>query len=407
MDGALGASLSILKVLYETAELYNKMAHINERTLNEIALLACMKDQIESSKRMAGNQIVEKYMNDIHNRLMKLKTLVENVEHQNFIRRIMYTKKIEKTARQVAECVKKLKLLLEMKRDLSASSKLDIANIISDVNGRAFWDANFGSDNLIVRQNLFFSALRLSTNLLSSEIDFLKKVVNDDNDEFISAFEFQEWLDLFGDYTVVMRRTIDSLFDANTEEVYTWYYKNCSKTMMYKLLADSSSSIRLIIRRHTTQRGVLIANFYISQQSSLCSLYIRNKNNVFTVERMIDMSNDEVYAYESLRVFVSPNLHEIVKSLFYFITGGQVVEEMSWQNMRHQFADKTIADNTNTSSNRPNVSTSANTNPISELLENINPFPSIRDKLPELPEIPTLTSISSKIDSLFCFSSKR
>lgn len=407
MDGALGASLSILKVLYETAELYNKMSHINERTLNEIALLACMKDQIESSKRMAGNQIVEKYMNDIHNRLMKLKTLVENVEHQNFIRRIMYTKKIEKTAKQVAECVKKLKLLLEMKRDLSASSKLDIANIISDVNGRAFWDANFGSDNLIVRQNLFFSALRLSTNLLSSEIDFLKKVVNDDNDEFISAFEFQEWLDLFGDYTVVMRRTIDSLFDANTEEVYTWYYKNCSKTMMYKLLSDSSSSIRLIIRRHTTQRGVLIANFYISHQSSLCTLYIRNKNNVFTLERIIDMSNDEVYAYESLRVFVSPNLHEIVKSLLYFITGGQVVEEMSWQNMRHQFTDKIIADNTNTSSNRPNASTSANTNPISELLENINPFPSIRDKLPELPELPTLTSISSKIDSLFCFSSKR
>ena len=393
MDGALGASLSILKVLYETAELYNKMTHINERTLNEIALLACMKDQIESSKRMAGNQIVEKYMNDIHNRLMKLKTLVENVEHQNFIRKIMYTKKIEKTAKQVAECVKKLKLLLEMKRDLSASSKLDIANIISDVNGRAFWDANFGSDNLIIRQNLFFSALRLSTNLLSAEIDFLKKVVNDDNDEFISAFEFQEWLDLFGDYTVVMRRTIDSLFDANTEEVYTWYHKNCSKTIMYKLLADSST--HLIIRRHTTQRGVLIANFYISQQSSLCTLYIRNKNNVFTVERIIDMSNDEIYAYESMTALVSPNLYEIVKSLLYFITGGQVIEEMSWQNMRHQFADKTIADNTNTNTNP---------NPISELLENINPFPSIRDKLPELP---TLTSISSKFDSLFCFSSKR
>jgi len=389
MDGALGASLSILKALYETAELYNKMSHINERTLNEIALLACMKDQIESSKRMAGNQIVEKYMNDIHNRLMKLKMLVENVEHQNFIRRIMYTKKIEKTAKQVADCVKKLKLLLEMKRDLSASSKLDIANIISDVNGRTFWDANFGSDNLIIRQNLFFSALRLSTNLLSSEIDFLKKIVNDDNDEFISAFEFQEWIDLFGDYTVVMRRTIDSLFDANTEEVYTWYYKNCSKSATYKLLTDNT--VRLIIRRHTTQRGVLIANFYIQLCSSLCSLYIRNKNNVFTVERITDMSNDEVYAYESLRVLTSPNLHEIVKSILYFITGGEVVEEPSWQNMRHHFADKTIPDN-------------AHTNPISELFETINPFPSIRDKLPDLP---TLTSITSKFDSLFCFSTKR
>lgn len=404
MDGALGASLSILKVLYETAELYNKMSHINERTLNEIALLACMKDQIESSKRMAGNQIVEKYMTDIHNRLMKLKTLVENVEHQNFIRRIMYTKKIEKTAKQVAECVKKLKLLLEMKRDLSASSKLDIANIISDVNGRAFWDANFGSDNLIIRQNLFFSALRLSTNLLSSEIDFLKKVVNDDNDEFISAFEFQEWLDLFGDYTVVMRRTIDSLFDANTEEVYTWYYKNCSKSTTYKLLTDNTT--RLIIRRHTTQRGVLIANFYISLQSSLCTLYIRNKNNVFTVERLIDMSSDEIYAYESLTVFVSPNLYEIVKSILYFITGGQVIEEPSWQNMRHQFVDKTIADNTNTNTHT-HTHTNTNTNPISGLLENINPFPTILDKLPDLPELPTLTSISSKFDSLFCFSTKR
>jgi hypothetical protein len=284
-----------------------------------------------------------------------------------------------------------------MKRDLSASSKLDIANIISDVNGRAFWDANFGSDNLIIRQNLFFSALRLSTNLLSSEIDFLKKVVNDDNDEFISAFEFQEWLDLFGDYTAVMRRTIDSLFDVNTEEVYTWYYKNCSKNATYKLLTDNTT--RLIIRRHTTQRGVLIANFYISQQSSLCTLYIRNKNNVFTVERISDMSNDEIYTYESLTVFVSPNLHEIVKSLLYFITGGQVIEEPSWQNMRHHFADKTICENTNT---HPPANTTAN--PISELLENINPFPAILDKLPELP---TLTSISSKFDSLFCFSTKR
>jgi hypothetical protein len=68
--------------------------------------------------------------------------------------------------------------------------------------------------------------------------------------------------------------------------------------------------------------------------------------------------------------------------------------------MRHQFADKTIADTANTNTN-------TNTNPISELLDNINPFPSIRDKLPDLPELPTLTSISSKFDSLFCFSSKR
>jgi hypothetical protein len=103
------------------------------------------------------------------------------------------------------------------------------------------------------------------------------------------------------------------------------------------------------------------------------------------------MSNDEVYAYESLRVLTSPNLHEIVKSILYFITGGEVVEEPSWQNMRHHFADKTIPDN-------------AHTNPISELFETINPFPSIRDKLPDLP---TLTSITSKFDSLFCFSTKR
>ena len=70
---ALIASLEIVKVLYETAELYRRLDTINSNFLNELAILNTLKDQIIKSRRMQGNQIVDNYVCDINKKLNKVK----------------------------------------------------------------------------------------------------------------------------------------------------------------------------------------------------------------------------------------------------------------------------------------------------------------------------------------------
>jgi hypothetical protein len=306
---ALGSSLEIIKMIYETAETYRRLEKINSEFLNEIALLVSLKNQIESSKRMGSMPVIENYLGDINKKLIKIKKIIENVVEANFFKKVMHTKKLEKLSHQISKLIKKLKLVLEIKRDLDSASKLDISNIINDIEGRKFWETNFGSDNLFVQQNLFFGAVRLNTKLLANEIDFLKKVINDDNDKYISAFEFQEWIDFFGDFSVIMRRTIDSLFDPNTYEIYEWYQRNISKNVISALLLK----YKFIVRKHVTQKGVFIINFKMDNID--CALYIHNKNNKFILEKVKNMNPCEMDIYNSIDKHEGINLYEIVLQL--------------------------------------------------------------------------------------------
>lgn len=333
--GALAASIEIIKMLYETAETYRKLDRINKTFLNEIALLITLQDQIKNCKRMGNNIIIENYLNDINYKLEKFKKIVDDIDNQNFIKKIIYTKKVEKIGKEIANAVKKLKFLLDIKKDLNMSSKMDIANIINDIEGRQFWENNFGSEHTYVQVNLFFSAIRMNTTLLTSEIDFLKKVINDDGDKYISAFEFQEWLDFFGDFSVVMRRTIDSLFDANTLEIVEWYHKNISKNLVKSLLRDHL----FIIRKHTTQKGVFIINFNYNDE--LCNLYIRNKNNIFQVERVSEMTMNENMIYENIDIKHSPNLREIALRIETLLNPGSSVY-VDWEKQRKEMMDQNV-----------------------------------------------------------------
>jgi len=176
--------------------------------------------------------------------LEKFKSLIEEADNGNFFKKISHTKKIKKISREIAEQIKKLKFLLDVKKEMLQSSKLDVANIITDIEARKFWESNFGSDHTFIQCNLFFSAIRMNTKLLTSEIDFVKKVINDDSDKYITAFEFQEWIDFFGDFSVIIRRTIDSLFDSNTCDIAIWYQKNISKTLVNALLHQPKRKMR-------------------------------------------------------------------------------------------------------------------------------------------------------------------
>jgi hypothetical protein len=330
---ALIASLEVIKVLYETAELYNRLEIINGEILNEIAILVALQDQIMSSQRMANNQIVNNYLSDINRKLTKIKTMTENIGSKNMFSKIIYTRKIKKITIQLSSMIKKLKNLLELKKEMMQSSKMDVANIISDEGGRAFWDKTFGSENIFVQQNLFFGALRLHTKLLSTEIDFLKRVVNDDKDKYISAFEFQEWLDFFGGFEVVMRRTIDSLFDVQTYDIVEWYHPSINKNLVRAYLYDKD----FIVRKHATQRGVFIVNYKVispshpsSQPSSsslapsrppsppafdIYTIYIQNRENMFHIQRTADMLPMEQEVLRRLDITTSLTLQDIVLRL--------------------------------------------------------------------------------------------
>ncbi len=334
---ALGASLEIIKALYETAETYRRLEKINGNILNEMALLLSIKDQILQCRRMENNQIVDNYLIDIFNKLNKFKNIVENIGNQNFFRKIIYTKKVNKISSEISKSMKKLKFLIDIKRDLQQSSKLDVANIITDIKGLEFWENNFGSENTYIQSNLFFSAIRMNTSLLSNEIDFLKKIINDDNDKYISAFEFQEWLDFFGDFSVAMKRTIESLFDANTYDIYDWYYKIISKTIVKSLLLEHP----FIIRKHSNQKGIFIVNFKFGEE--ICELFIRNHQNEFFIEQVPNMKPFEIHIYERIDRKKSQNLRDFAISLEYIINPPKkIIEQKDWEEQRNEHIDKQI-----------------------------------------------------------------
>ncbi len=333
---ALGASLEIIKMLYETAETYRRLEKINSNILNELALLISIKDQIKVCRRMDNNIIVDNYLIDINNRLTKFKNIVESIGKQNFFKKILYTRKVEKIGKEISKSMKKLKFLLDIKKDMQQSAKLDVANIITDIKAREFWENNFGSENTFVQSNLFFSAIRMNTSLINYEIDFLKKVINDDNDKYISAFEFQEWLDFFGDFSVAMRRTIDSLFDPNTYDIFEWYQKNISKSIIKTLLSEKL----FIMRKHSNQKGIFILNFKFQQE--IGELYIKNKENEFHLEMLLTMKQFEAQIFSQIDKKKANNLREITQSLEYVLNPQNEIQYHDWQQERQNHLDQKI-----------------------------------------------------------------
>lgn len=391
---ALIASLEIVKVLYETAELYRRLDTINSNFLNELAILNTLKDQITKSRRMQGSQIIDNFICDINKKLVKIKNIVENIENANFFKKIIYTKKIEKLSKQITIIVKKLRLLLDLKKDMMLSSKLDIANIILDIKGREFWENNFGSDHIHVNENIFFSALRFNSNLISTEITFLKKIINDDKDKFISAFEFQEWLDFFGDFSIVMKRTIDSLFDPSNYDIYPWYCANVNKNQIQNLLIQYP----FIIRKHTTQKGVFIMNFNYSQ--ILCCFYIRNHNNLFTVEKIPNMNPTELDIYSKIKINNTPSLLSIINDLESIIVYGEGgfnnYKSNTWHNERNKFADQEF--HINSSNNSTTFNDDGKPAFLSSFLDGIS---NITDSISSI-EIPSL-DITENVNSFVSF----
>jgi hypothetical protein len=338
---ALVASLEILKVIYETAEQYRRIQSVSQRTLNEMALLFTLQDSIRSCRRMQNNAVIDNYLTDIHKRLVKFKNIVDGIGEKNMIMKLIYVKKMKKISTEIADAIKKLKFVLTIKNDMLQSSRMDVANVITDVDGLHFWERNFGSENIYVNENLFFSALRMNTTLLSHELELVKKVINRDEDKYITAFEFQEWIEFFGGFSVVMKRTIESLLDPATMEIASWYHENINRTMVRALLHDSP----FIVRKHSHQKGVFILNFNMHEE--LCTLYIRNNREVnkYYMDKLPDFTQTELMAYETLEgTYITNNLMDIISRLEYTIkiSNNANIGASSWQQQRSQYVDKTI-----------------------------------------------------------------
>jgi len=333
---ALSASIEIIKALYETAHLYRNLRFINQRYMNKICLLITLKEHITKSNRMSNNDMINNYILDIAKKLNKMRNKVESVSNKGFLKRVFYVRGLNSLAEDISRSVEDMKFLLDIKRELDNSSKMDIGNVILDHKAREFWEVNFGSENLFIQTNLFFSALRLHTKLVSTEIDFLKKIINDDNDKYISAFEFQEWLEFFGDFDVVMRRTIDSLIDPGTGEPYIWYHKNVSKNLVRTLLKEYN----FIVRKHTIQKGIFIVNFY--WHDILLAIYIKNKDNRFVVEKTSDINAIEQEFINMLDIDNNENLRDIVIRIDRILNPDKSERTIDWEQQRAELVDKEI-----------------------------------------------------------------
>jgi len=359
---AISASIEIIKALYETAHLYRNLRFINQRFMNKICMLITLKEHITKSNRISNNDMINNYILDIAKKLNKMRNKVESVSNKGFFKRIFYVRGLNSLAEDISRSVEDMKFLLDIKRELDSSSKMDIGNVILDNKAREFWEINFGSENLFIQTNLFFSAIRLHTKLVSTEIDFLKKIINDDNDKYISAFEFQEWLEFFGNFDVVMRRTIDSLIDPGTGEPYIWYHKNVSKNLVKTLLKEYN----FIVRKHTIQKGIFIVNF--NWYNMLLNIYIKNKDNRFVIEKTSDISVYEQQFINMLDIDNSENLRDIVNRIENILNPDKTGPNVDWAQQRAELVDTEIH--------------SVPSNDIFGFIDNIPILGSIKESLP-------------------------
>jgi hypothetical protein len=111
---ALTANLEIIKALYETAHLYQNLRFINQRFMNKICLLISLKEHMTKGKRMANNDVITNYMQDISKKLHKMRNKIENVGSKGFFKKIFYVHGINDLAEDISRSVEDMKFLIHV-----------------------------------------------------------------------------------------------------------------------------------------------------------------------------------------------------------------------------------------------------------------------------------------------------
>ena len=104
-----------------------------------------------------------------------------------------------------------------------------------------------------------------------------------------------------------------------------------------------------IVRKHTTQKGVFIVNFY--WREILCVIYIRNKDNIFWLEQHPDINAIELQFISYLMIENAETLNDIVSRIEYILNPNKT-ENIGWEQQRQELLDAEI---NSSSSYQPNL----------------------------------------------------
>jgi hypothetical protein len=352
LKGIIGLCDSLHNLYNEYKDIDDKYASI----IHDIIILKNFVLNIESNPRISDD--ISQCLDLIKLKLSELLKHLTKYNKENKICSLLHGRhrEIIKLERKINNQIKKLELLYKLSKDISNNARLDIANIISDKKAVEFWDYHFGKDVLEVSFSIFIEAFESNINRLikidkninvntnyklqcdtyniftvtdilpsnhevsidcesnndfrrikPQEMNVLKNILDSNNDGSVSAYEFNKWLERFGNFNNIVTRTLTSLMNTKTGEIHIWFKKDNYKRQSIKYLKKNNIFGEALIRYHD-YLGYFVLDF--TGITELPSIDEPSKINIEIYELIIKLKENNFILLKP------PNPNNFIKLLF-------------------------------------------------------------------------------------------
>lgn len=249
--GQLKDVINLCDQLYFLYKEYKDLGEKYITILNDIIILKTFLINIEKNPRMPDH--ISECLGVIKEKLTRLYKKLRKYKEESKIKSLIYSRHrtINTINISLKQNIKRLELLQKMGDNLNENAKLDVANIISNHKGVEFWDLHFGKDRLELSFSLFIQAFEDKIiRFRPQEILIIKRILDSDNNNLVTAYEFNKWLERFGSVDNIVKRTLISLMDTKKGSVYNWFKENYYKNQSIKYLKDRDKFGDIVVRYH-------------------------------------------------------------------------------------------------------------------------------------------------------------
>jgi len=321
----LNNCLVVSKKLYDFINSVKNIKHKYNELCNDLIIVISLFYEIKGSRRLIiSNSNIQETIKMIEEKLFYLYRKLRKREKMNYKERILHTLKrdIDEKKESLNLLIKRLKLLLDINRQKLQKSRLDIVNILKDDKLIVFWEKNIGSEKNMINYDLLIQCLEdeFGTKLRKQEKIILCNIIDIDENEIISVYEFNIWIKRFGPLNNAIKNTLISLYDTKRDDLYEWYFGDMFMEKVINFLKDKGYGTT-IIRNNFIQITNDIILFYLvfvgwSFSMDNIELFeipiIRSRNKYYLdIDKITNLGNNG-------KEFIKHFLYDIDKDVLYY-----------------------------------------------------------------------------------------
>ncbi len=242
--------IDMSKKLYMFINKINNLKYDYIELGNDLIIIIELFLEVKNSKRLLECNNIKNTIELIEESLQKLDENIRQSVNMNIKKKVLKVLKNDTNDKkqQLNTLINRLKLLLDISKEKKDKSRLDIVNILKEPLLVQFWETNFGSENNNISYDLFIQCMQdeLGTKLITQHIKILKKLIDFDDNNNISVYEFNLWIKRFGPIQKSFSNTFDSLYDTRTDSIYEWYFGDTLYDKIKVFLEDKGFGTTII-----------------------------------------------------------------------------------------------------------------------------------------------------------------